>query len=466
MNVTSVELGTGGTQQVGAGQRLRVAMVAACPFPLRRGTPVRIFRIAEALALRGHDVHVVTYHLGDEVSGVPFHVHRIPVVPGYRKLSPGPSYRKLFVLDPLLRRTLRALLARQAFDLVHAHHYEGLLIAHSLPRRGRPPIVYDAHTLLGSELPYYSLGVSTRFKRAVGVFMDRKLPGRATHVIAVTDALRDRLVEIGAVAADRITVIGSGVEQYLFDVPAAPRPAGSTVVFAGNLAAYQGIEFLLRAFQQVWHRRRDVRLRIITDSEFHAYEALACDLGIREHLELVNVAFEQLPFYLRAADVAVNPRVSCEGIPQKVMNYMAAGCPIVSFAGSAVHLQHGITGWIVPDADVAAMADGILSLLDDPALGARLGGAARARIVQEFSWDRIAERVEAVYGRLLGIKPVDRPPVRVRGRAEHLIGQHSAPPVPLDGPVVAASSAADLPSQTPLAAEGAARVVRRTAPEA
>ena len=42
---------------------MRIAIVAACPFPLPRGTPVRILRMAEALADRGHEVHVVTYHL-------------------------------------------------------------------------------------------------------------------------------------------------------------------------------------------------------------------------------------------------------------------------------------------------------------------------------------------------------------------------------------------------------------------
>jgi len=43
---------------------LRIAMIAACPFPWPRGTPIRIHRIAEAVARRGHAVHVVTYHLG------------------------------------------------------------------------------------------------------------------------------------------------------------------------------------------------------------------------------------------------------------------------------------------------------------------------------------------------------------------------------------------------------------------
>ena len=47
-----------------ASASLTIAMVAACPFPAPRGTPIRALRLAEALAARGHRVHVVTYHYG------------------------------------------------------------------------------------------------------------------------------------------------------------------------------------------------------------------------------------------------------------------------------------------------------------------------------------------------------------------------------------------------------------------
>ena len=56
---------------------MRIAMVAACPFPWPRGTPIRIHRMAEALGRRGHDVHVVTYHLGGPTPTPHMTVHRI-----------------------------------------------------------------------------------------------------------------------------------------------------------------------------------------------------------------------------------------------------------------------------------------------------------------------------------------------------------------------------------------------------
>ena len=383
-------------------RRRCIAMIAACPFPCPRGTPIRAFRMAEALALRGHEVHVVTYHLGEVPSPAPFHIHRIPRVATYRKLSAGPSLQKLVLLDPLLRGALGRVLREHPIEVIHAHHYEGLLVALSIPGRRRPPVVYDAHTLLESELPYYGLGLSRRMKRSVGRLIDRCLPGRAAHVVAVARSLRDRIIALGAVEAERVSLVENGVEPCLFDVPRTACPDGRRrVVFAGNLAAYQGVELLFEAFRGVAARRDDVRLLLVTEAPLGAHADLIRRLGIAERVELVHASFEELPAYLSAAHVAVNPRVRCDGVPQKLMNYMACGCPIVSFAGSAAHLRHGVTGWIVEGADPRAMTEAIIHLLDDRALARRLGAAAREQVRAEYGWQRTAERVEAVYARVL-----------------------------------------------------------------
>ncbi|HET8622523.1 MAG TPA: glycosyltransferase family 4 protein [Gemmatimonadales bacterium] len=130
------------------------------PLPPRHADPV--YRMAQSLADRGHDVHVVTYHLGQDAPDAPFTIHRLPPIPTYRKTSPGPAYQKLLVLDPLLVVKLRALLARRRFDVIHAHHFEGLLVADAARRRRRaPPVVFDVHTLLESELPHYGAPLST-----------------------------------------------------------------------------------------------------------------------------------------------------------------------------------------------------------------------------------------------------------------------------------------------------------------
>ena len=379
-------------------------MVAACPFPHPRGTPIRIAQMATALAARGHEVDVVTYHLGGSTVHLPFRIHRTRKMSWYRKTSPGPSYRKLFLLDPLLALKLRKLLSRKRFDVIHAHHYEGMLVARAARIGGFPPTVFDVHTLLKSELPYYGVGLPDALKRKLGRSLDRRLPQYADHLVAVTDDIRDRLVLQGGLGIDRVSVIPNGVEHDLFQRDSRPvQSHGSprTLIFTGNLASYQRIDLLLEALRALRDLRNDVRLLMVTEDSFEPYERRAAELGVREFVDVRNAGFHAVPDLLAGADVALNPRVECDGIPEKLLNYMAAGKPIVSFAGSAKYLVDGELGLLVPDHDTSAFARAIDRLLQDTGLADRLGTAAGAFVRSTLSWDATARRVETVYEGLL-----------------------------------------------------------------
>lgn len=393
-------------------------MVAACPFPCPRGTPVRVFRMAEALARNGHEVHVVTYHFGQGGSDAPFHIHRIPEVRFYHKLSPGPSYLKLLLLDPLLVRALLQVLRTRNIDLVHAHHYEGLLTALAVRPFTKHPVIYDAHTLLESELPSYKLPLPIRAKKRLGRWLDRGLPRKASHVIAASEQLRNKLVAYGGVAPENITAVPNGVETGHFDAGSARavrKNEKKTLIFTGNLGPYQGIEQLMHILKAVLQHRDDVQLLIVSDSGFEPYDSLAKQLGVREHISVRHSNFRDLPAFLAVADVAVNPRIDCDGYPQKLLNYMAAGKAVVSFASSAKHLIHQETGWIVPDGDAGGFAEAILSLLANEEMAERLGNNARQLVQSDFSWEQTAQATEAVYERVL------RPASAVwRGEAERV----------------------------------------------
>jgi glycosyltransferase involved in cell wall biosynthesis len=354
--------------------------------------------MAEALTSRGHEVHVVTYHLGDTQDRLPFAVHRIRGS-RYARTAPGPSWQKLLQLDPQLIRELGRLLRSLDFAVIHAHHYEGLLTA-LLARHGRRlPVVFDAHTLLGSELSYYKLGLPAAATAAIGRTFDRHMPRLADHVIAVTDDMRATLIAHGRVDARRITVIPNGVEAEHFAPPPRPRPerAERRVTFAGSLAVYQGIDLLLESFALIRSQLRNVRLHLLTESDFGGFAPRAESLGVGAAIDVSNPDFAALPGHLHRADVLLNPRPACEGIPQKLLNYMAAGRPIVSCAGSAKLLSHGSTGLVTPDGDAQAFADATLRLLANPDLGNELGANARRLVEQEYTWDGVAAKVERVY---------------------------------------------------------------------
>jgi glycosyltransferase involved in cell wall biosynthesis len=384
---------------------LKIAMVAACPFPWPRGTPVRIYRLAEALSQRSHEVHVMTYHLGDRSISTPFKIHRIPEIRSYSKYSPGPTIQKLLLLDFLLGAKLLNFLKANQIDIVHAHHYEGLLVSSAVCAWTKHPWVYDAHTLLESELPSYRLGLPSWLKKSIGRSIDRRSPPLAFHVITVTADIREQLIREGRVTPDKVTVITNGVEWQRFRVQKQTSHGASRntrrLVFTGNLAHYQGIDLLLKAFHEVVKKRKDVRLVIITDSDFDPYEPVAEAMGIRNRVDIIQANFEKVPEHLEGADVLLNPRVQCDGIPQKLLNYMAAGKPIVSFAGSAKIVNNEKTALVVEDKNVTAFAQAVLRLLADPLLSKELGANAQRLVTSKFTWEIAAIKAEAVYGTVL-----------------------------------------------------------------
>jgi glycosyltransferase involved in cell wall biosynthesis len=387
---------------------MSVVLVAACPFPAPRGTPVRIARMAEALRDRGHDVRVVSYHLavGEDPEGI--EVHRTPRVAGYRRLHAGPSLAKLLVMDPLLVGALKKALRRRPADLVHAHHVEGLGAAAA----GTPPhtpIVYDAHTLLSSELPRYGPRPVAPLAGRWGRWVDGACARRADHVVTVTTAIADSLVAEHAIPATRVTVVPNGVELHRFTRARLGSPVPH-VVFAGALTAYQGIEVLLDAFARLRIAHPDALLTLaVSQRSDLAWVSKLRGAELTEAVRVREVDLNELASILASATVAVNPRPEADGQPLKLLNYMAAGAPIVACRGSAHGLIHDRTAWLVDDDDPIALAAGLCRLIEDPSRAARLGAAARRSAEAIPTWSDVAERLEGVYAPL-----VDRPILRHR----------------------------------------------------
>jgi glycosyltransferase involved in cell wall biosynthesis len=379
---------------------MRIAMVAACPFPWPRGTPIRIHRMAEALGRRGHDVHVVTYHLADHTATPSMTVHRIAGPRWYMHTAPGPTFAKLALLDPLLTLKLRRLLRKMSFEVIHAHHYEGLLAAHFARPSRLPPVVFDSHTLLENELPQYGCGFGAVLSARAGRLLDRILPTRAQHVVAVSDDMRTHY-EAAGIPSSAITVISNGVEAEHFRANNRDPDGGPSLAFAGNLARYQRVDLLLEAFAMVHAQDERARLRIVTSDDFGPFAPVCERLGIGRSVEVRDVDYDALPAELARATVLANPRIDCSGIPQKLMNYMASGTPVVSFAGSAKLLEHEISGLIVPDGDIAGFATEVLRLMRDAELRRRLGTHTQDFVTREYGWDQVAQRVELVYARIM-----------------------------------------------------------------
>ena len=360
----------------------RVAMVGACPYPVPQGSQVLLRDTALAVRARGHDVHLLVYGygIGEDHSGLP--IHRCAAVRGARKTAAGPSWAKP-LLDLAMVRALRRLAREQHIQLVHAHNYEGLVVALGARKR---PVIYHAHNAMADELPYYFDSRGARaMARRLGRRLDLALPRRADHVIAPHAALAEYLIACGCRPA-AVSIVPPSAPVDAFDEPrlADAMPA---VLYTGNLDAYQNLAFLDDVMRRVRAVHPEARLTVACNG--------ACPLS--DARVVPTPGFEELRAVLSEDAVVVVPRVSWSGYPIKLLNAMAAGRAIVACQSAAHPLRHEENGLTAPDGDGEAFARAVLRLLADAPLRKRLGTAARRTAEEHHAPSAVAEAIERVY---------------------------------------------------------------------
>lgn len=387
---------------------IRIAVVAACPFPWPQGSQVLIDELAHRLALAGHEVHVVAYHLGQEPrAGRAYRLHRIPDLDAYAKTESGPSPLKP-VVDAMLAAKLAQVVKRHSIQVVHAHSFEAALAGYLVRAALGVPVVYHGHTGLADELPtYFNSPRARRWARRVGRVIDRGVPRHADLAIAVSREMAALLAACG-VAGERIELVPPGLEYPRHDLAERAQlerryglPAGPKVVFAGNLCGYQNLPVLWRAFAAVREHRPEAHLVVAS------HDPRVLELGERIGLTRDAITpirdgeFDRMRDLLAVSDVAVSLSAMRFGFPIKLLNYMAAGRAIVAAEPSAKGLKHLDTAYLVPPHDSGAVADALLHLLGDGELRGRLGARARAHFEAEHLWPPLIERLGSLYGNLL-----------------------------------------------------------------
>jgi len=131
------------------------------------------------------------------------------------------------------------------------------------------------------------------------------------------------------------------------------------------------------------------------------FEQQAKDLGLQANFLFLGRRGD-VPAVLACCDIAVLPSLA-EGLPNAVLEYLAAGLPVVASAlgGNLEIIQDGTTGLLVPAQDSRALAEALIRLLNHDALAARIGTAGREYVKQNFSFERLVRDIDQLYTKLL-----------------------------------------------------------------
>jgi glycosyltransferase involved in cell wall biosynthesis len=176
-----------------------------------------------------------------------------------------------------------------------------------------------------------------------------------------------------------------------------------TLLFLGRLGERKGSYDLLRAVARISGDFPDLKLLMGGDGEIEAVREEAQRLGIADRVELLGWVRGSYKTTLQSrASVYVLPSYN-EGLPMSVLEAMAAGLPVIStfIGGIPEAVMDGVEGILVKPGDIEALAAALRRLLSDSNLRRQMGEAARLKVENVFSVDRIVPQVEALHRELL-----------------------------------------------------------------
>ena len=388
-------------------------MIAPEPFFEPRGTPFSEFHRIRALIALGHQVDLVTYPFGQDVSMAGLRVFRSLRPPFLSRVKIGPSLAKI-PLDALLTLTAIRRVVSGRYDAIHSHE-EGGLIGAVLAGILRVPHLYDRHSSLPQQLTNFTFSRSRLMKR-VFLAIERFMIRRSRVVIVICPSLEEtvRAIEPHARTVLIENAPGSAEDAATPDAAAGVRRslglAATTpvVLYTGTFEAYQGLDLLFDAMAIVKQTRPDARLLLaggqpdqVTRAGEQARAAGAGDVTIFAGERPAS----EMPAYLLAADVLVSPRSRGTNTPLKIYQYLRSGKPIVA-TRLRTHTQvlNDETA-ILTGITAQAFADGILVGLTDPARAASVGRRARELADTKYSYEAYLERTRQACAALMPAPP-------------------------------------------------------------
>ena len=319
-----------------------------------------------------------------------------------------PKEDLLGVVDEFTDGVARDIVGTGGTDLLHANYWLSGLTGHKLKHELNLPLITTFHTF-------------ARVKNLGGDAESTIREKAELEIIGCTDAICVSCTEektqfeiLYGNSPGAIEVVAPGVERAFFS-PGDRRGArralglgsGPVLLFVGRIQPLKGLDVAVRALHEL--NRPDAQLIVVGgvsgvegEPELHRVQSIIdeCQLGGKVHFYDPQPHHLLSTFY-RAADVVLVPSRS-ESFGLVALEAAACGVPVVANAvgGLLSLIDHGRTGFLVPQRDAVGFARYTARLLDDPVLALSMGTAA-AELAKHYSWQSAALRVRKVYSELL-----------------------------------------------------------------
>ena len=366
------------------------------------GIAPHVSELSEALARRGHEVHVLTrrgeFDSYDKINGV--HYQRVEfdsfgdIVYQMNKMSEA-MYDRFEAVQKIFGR----------FDIVHGHDW------HPVPALNRVKKDYS--------VPYVLTMHSTEWGRngnnfGNGIFREishREWLGgyETSQIIVTTKRMMDEIMWLYSLSSGKITIIPNGIitgkmrksldagrvkEKY------GIHPLSPVGLFCGRMNVQKGPDLLVEAIPMILKNRPDMKFIFMGEGDMRAQcERRARELNIGDACRFLGYSSTSTKEELmNACDLICIPSRN-EPFGVVVLEAWDACKPVVATEAVSIirNFEDGLIAYVQPE----SIAWCINRLLKNPEEMKKLGHAGHRRIEAEFSWDRIAKRTEEVYNKVL-----------------------------------------------------------------
>jgi glycosyltransferase involved in cell wall biosynthesis len=304
-----------------------------------------------------------------------------------------------------IARKMTGLVRRLAVDAIHSD-YHSLPFAVQAGQAAGVPVIWNAMGWWFPARPW-----QRRFFRQ-----------EVTQIVAITQAVRDRWLAASGdfMARERVPVLVPGVDPDHYQPGVAGDavreklglgPEVPLVAMIGRFQHVKGHDVFQAMARRVLADLPEARFAVAGENVFgvskdEAYKdsilaAARDDPLLRERLTYLGF-WDDAREVIAAADVMVCPS-RFESLGMVHVESMAMACPVVSMnnGGPAETIADGVTGYLVPPDDPAALAERVLALLRDPAQRSRMGAAGRERVLAHYSAAGYASRFSQLVESLL-----------------------------------------------------------------
>lgn len=350
------------------------------------GPALHVTHLARGLNPARFETMLVTGQIGpgegdmsDLAHGLHWHV--IPELG--RELAPTADAITLIELWGLIRRFRP--------HIVHTHTAKAGAVGRVAARLAGVPVVvhtFHGHTFHGYWGPFGS---------RVVVAIEQMLARLTDRLIAVSDRVRDDLIELRIAPPEKIAAIPLGLDLEPFAQTERSPGEEPVVGIVGRLVPVKNHALFLEMARRLIRGGFPGRFMVVGDGELRGeLEKSAADLGDR----VVFTGWRRdLPQVYSQLSVVVNTSIN-EGTPVALIEAMAAGAPVVATAvgGAPDVVRPGETGWLAPDGDADALAESVRAALCDDG---RIAARAQAEVLERYSKERLIRDVEKLYESLI-----------------------------------------------------------------